>query len=229
MLKVQVNGIRIHRGRNIKSRVLSVLLFLFFIVPDTRPEVQVRLKDEYVYIKVDEDFTAHVEVVFVFENTKGYSGTLAFPGSDWFKYSNFTSTWNDKSLNTEFQYAKHGQYYEINKDRYSSIITFKIPLTESHTSKHVIRYSYTAPYVKFEKDYESEGRYIEYILRTGALWKGKVSSLHVRVETNSPMACCRIKYLSNSFKGKCTSGYVWELDLKDIDLNNDIRLLYQIN
>lgn len=209
--------------------MLSVLLFILFAVPDILPDVQVSLKEEYVYIKVDEDLTAHVKVVFVFENTKGYSGTLAFPGSDWFRYNNFTATWNDKVLETQFHHAKQGEYYEINKDRYSSIITFDIPHTESNTSKHVVTYSYAAPFVKFEKDYESEGYYIEYILRTGALWEGKVSSLHVRIETNSSMKCSRIRYLNNSFKGKCVSDNVWEVNLNDTVLDRDIRLLYQVD
>ncbi len=200
-------------------------MFLFFAVPHGFPAGPVRLKDEYVYIKVDDDFTVHVTVEFVFKNTEGYSGKLAFPGSDWFRYNNFTATWNGSVLDTEVHHAGNGQHYEINGDSYSSIITFNVPRTEIETSKHVIRYSYNAPYVKFEKDYGLEGYYIEYILRTGALWEGTVSKLHVRVETARNISCTRIKLLGNSLEGICLSDNIWGAEFKGAELERDIRLL----
>jgi len=212
--------------KNFKIRLVLVVL-LSFTVFYAYTKGQVRLKDEYVRIRVDRNFNVHVEIEFIFENTKGYSALLAFPGSDWFSYNNFSAIWNGSILKTAYKQAPEGQYYEINKDRYSSIITFQVPDTASPVSKHVIRYSYSAPYVKFDKDYESEGYYIEYILRTGALWKGTVSNLNVRIETDTGMSCRKIKYLNSSFKGKCISDNVLEIKLKDTVLDKDIRLLYE--
>lgn len=213
--------------KSFKLLVLLAVPVVFFTVLNAYTGEQVRMKDEYVNIRISEDFTVNVRVEFVFENTAGYSGKLAFPGSDWFSYNDFSASWNSSALETVCHQAPQGHFYEINKDRYGSIYTFMVPRAESYISKHVIRYSYKAPHVKFEKDYGAEGYYIEYILRTGALWKGNVSNLRVRVETGSAMSCGKIKYLAGSYTGSCVSANVLEINLKDTDLDRDIRLIYE--
>ncbi len=151
---------------------------------------------------------------------------MGFPGTYWFGYDNFTAEWDGVNLDTVFETAPPGYYYEINKDRYGSIYKFKAPLSDKQNSVHIIRYTYTIPYVNLEKDLEIQGYYIEYILRTGSLWKGKVEKLFVRVKSPDTMPCSSVKHLPGSFSGKCTSKNVWKFYAEDIELDNDIRLLY---
>jgi len=184
------------------------------------------LEEEYVYIDIRENNIAEIKVVFHFENTSGYAGEMGFPGTYWFNYDNFTAEWNGVDLDIVFKTAPGGYYYEINNDRYSSIYKFKAPLSDKQNSVHIIRYTYTIPYVNFEKDLGMQGYYIEYILRTGSLWKGKVKKLFARVKMHGSMQCSSIMHLPGSYTGRCTSEKVWKFYAEDIELEKDIRLLY---
>ncbi|HOP65081.1 MAG TPA: hypothetical protein PK358_11785 [Spirochaetota bacterium] len=207
-------------------RAFMAILLVLPIFQSCDTGKSVVLSEEYVNIRVGENHTATVHVNFIFTETENFTGTLlAFPKSEWFAMKGFTATWNDKKLSHETVTAPEGKYFSIGEETCSSLYTFRVPPGSAQKSVHTISYSYTMPYVDFSKEYEAEGRYLEYILRTGSLWHGRVSKLKVTVTTERPRACDKILILNGSFEGKCTNPNTWVFEGKDIELNRNIRLI----
>lgn len=217
--------------KSIKLKNISAAFVVLILSPalrgasekDVVPDVV--LKEEYVDIHIDKNYTASVNVKFIFTSTRGYRSTLAFPVSDWIVMENFKAVWNGTLLDHDIVRAPAGKSFSIADERYGSIYRFRIPATAADTSEHSISYSYRIPYISFAKDYEREGYYVEYILKTGSLWHGNVLKLNITVTADEPLFSGKITYLDSSFHGRCVNSSRWEFNAIDIELTKNLRLL----
>ena len=214
--------IRIIKRRSIRG-ALTVLAASALLV--CCEQGRVALDEEYVTIRVDSGYTVHVKVRCFFKNTSSFSAPLAFPVSDWVKMENFKALWNGEECAYELVTAPGSSLYSINGRHYRSVLKYSIPCTGSDRSEHVITYSYRMPYIAFEKDYESEGYYLEYILNTGALWYGRVSRLRVRVIFDQGVRVKNIITLDGAYRGGPAAGNTWVYDADNVELDRDIRML----
>jgi len=212
--------------KNLKGKSIRTALILIFMLSPVlnAGESTVRLYEEYVNIHIDKSFRAHVYVKFMFTGTRNYSSVLAFPVSDWIVMENFTATWNGKTLVCEKVDAPDGRFYIMVGERYRSVIKFTVPHTGSDNSEHVVSYTYKVPFISLLKDYEAEGYYIEYILKTGSLWKGRLAKLDISVSSDIPFRGT-IKHLDRSYTVQPAGAGKWEFTDRDIELDKNLRLL----
>ncbi|WP_235592140.1 hypothetical protein [Leptospira noguchii] len=117
-----------------------------------------------------------------------------------------------------------GEYFKLGNDLYSSMIVFEVDSESYVNSKHTIHYDYDLVQWGNDKYDDREGDYLEYILRTGSLWEGKLKELLISVSFEEPL-CYRIKKVSPTYQGKCVSEYLWEFHGKNTLLDKNLQLL----
>ncbi|WP_061209500.1 hypothetical protein [Leptospira borgpetersenii] len=199
-------------------------IVILFLLPLFNLNSTPRFKGEKVTLHVNKDKVVEVRVEFYFEGTRNFRGTLVFPENSLVKYRNFRAFWNKTELECSRSEPPIGEYFKLGDDLYSSMITFKVD-TKSHvSSNHAIRYDYDL--VRWENDkYDSrEGDYLEYILRTGSLWGGRLESLMISVSFEEPL-CSRIEKVNPTYPGNCVNEYLWEFHGKNIKLDKNLQLL----
>jgi hypothetical protein len=219
-----------NKSIKIITRVFPLFFLPFiFLAANKSKTSSVVLKEEYINIRLDTKKIAYVNVKFIFDNTYNYMGDLAFPISEWIKMKNFKTIWNGKELKSAIIHAPSGHYYGIGDEKYQSLYKFTVPLTKTKKTEHTISYSYRIPFIDFNKDYSSKGYYVEYILKTGSFWKGRVTTLKIKINSDQTMVHCdQVLHLRDSYIGKCTGMNTWEFNAQDIELTKNINLLYRV-
>ncbi|MBM9502257.1 hypothetical protein JWG44_18555 [Leptospira sp. 201903071] len=182
-----------------------------------------KFKDEKVTLFVRKDRIINVRIEFNFEGTRGFKEKLVFPENSLIKYRNFRAFWNNIELECSRLEPPIGGYFKLGDDLYSSMITFKVDSMRQMNSNHIISYDYDL--VRWENDkYDGrEGDYLEYILRTGSLWGGKLENLTISVSFEEPL-CSRIEKVNPTFPGDCVNDYLWEFRGKNIKLDKNLQL-----
>ncbi|TGK26932.1 hypothetical protein [Leptospira stimsonii] len=183
-----------------------------------------KFKSEKVILSVSKDRVVNVKIEFYFEGTRNFGERLVFPENSLIKYRNFRAFWNNEELKCSKLEPPVGEYFKLGNDLYSSMITFEVDSKSYVNSNHTIRYDYDLVRWENDKYDERKGEYLEYILRTGALWKGKLKELLISVSFEEPL-CYRIEKVSPTYQGKCVSEYLWEFRGKDIILDKNLQLL----
>ncbi|UOG39978.1 hypothetical protein MAL08_19730 (plasmid) [Leptospira noguchii] len=204
--------------------LLRGIIIVLFLFPLLYLNPAPRIKSEKVTLFVRKNKEINVRIEFNFEGTRGFREKLVFPENSLIKYQNFRAFWNNTELECSRLEPPIGEYFKLGDDLYSSMITFKVD-TKSHvSSNHTIRYDYDL--VRWENDkYDSrEGDYLEYILRTGSLWGGRLESLMISISFEEPL-CLRIEKVNPTYPGNCVNEYLWEFHGKNIKLDKNLQLL----
>ncbi|WP_061236202.1 hypothetical protein [Leptospira santarosai] len=202
-----------------KNTIIALFVLFSFNLNSTP-----KFKSEKVILLVSKDRVVNVKIEFYFEGTRNFREKLVFPENSLIKYRNFRAFWNNEELECSRLEPSVGEYFKLGNDLYSSMITFEVNSKSYVNSNHTIRYDYDLVRWENDKYDEREGEYFEYILRTGALWKGKLKELFISVSFEEPL-CPRIVKVSPTYEGKCMSEYLWEFHGKNIILDKNLQLL----
>ncbi|QOI45039.1 hypothetical protein Lepto782_22890 (plasmid) [Leptospira interrogans serovar Canicola] len=183
-----------------------------------------RFKSEKVTLFVRKNRIVNVRIDFNFEGTRGFRERLIFPENSLIKYRNFRTFWNNSELECSRLEPPMGEYFKLGDDLYSSMITFKVDSKGHLNSNHTVSYDYDL--VRWENDkYDNrEGDYLEYILKTGSLWGGRLESLMISVSFEEPV-CSRIEKVNSTYAGNCVNEFLWEFHGKNIKLDKNLQLL----
>jgi len=190
---------------------------------------EIRMSSENIKIIIDNN-KAYVHVSFNYSGQFEIPNTIAFPETYWYFLDNFKVYFNNSILKTKKVKAPLGRVFIINNDSYPSIYSFSFPPDKSIYNNAIVTYSYKLKcHIPSNKDlYDNKenftGKYIEYILKTGAPWKDTIGSIHAEI-IFSNNKCEDITNFTDGYVGKCINSRTWVLDKKDIEPTKNIRLL----
>ncbi|EMM84156.1 hypothetical protein [Leptospira interrogans] len=200
------------------------IIISLFLLPLLNLNSIPKFKSEKVSLFVRKNGIVSVRIEFNFERTRGFREKLIFPENSLIKYRNFRAFWNNSELECSRLEPPIGEYFKLGEDLYSSMITFKVNSKGNVNSNHTISYDYDL--VRWENDkYDSlEGDYLEYILKTGSLWGGRLENLMISVSFEEPL-CSRIEKVNSTYAGNCVSESLWEFRGTNIKLDKNLQLL----
>lgn len=226
-----MTGFLFHDVKNKPNLIVALFLFVSSftaLLPQEQiasKEMNAEMLEESVSITVNEKYHVLTHVDFLLKGTIRHQTKMAFPETYWFSMRDFRVLWNNNEIKTiDKVYLPQGQSFVLGRDHYRALYVFSVPSTKGLFS-HSVMYQYDAPFIPFDERHEPpmpEGYYIEYVLKTGAPWKGPIHKIAVHVKTKS--SCQQIVELADSIKGDCSHG-VWKAVYGPVEPKNDVRLI----
>jgi hypothetical protein len=191
----------------------------------TISEINIRMAWEKIEITRTANDRMHTRVTYGFTGLFQNNIELAFPETEWFELENFKTYFNSIELPMYKTIAGPDKFYSLGKHNYTALHHVKAPNSTIEDNLIVNEYDYTAPFFapgsKTDKNLP-QGKYIEYILVTGATWQGTIGKLDVIFISGTN--CNQIVELPNSYKGICNNG-IWEFHAKDVKPDKNIELV----
>ena len=193
------------------------------------PRASWRMTWERIHLKLESDGWVTTVVVYRFEGAGASPAKLAFPETEWFELVGFQSEYDGVRLLTHKELPPPGHYFAVNGLRLPAIHVSPLPISSVAISgaAHRLRdqYRFLPPF--YQPGSKSGrngpvGRYLEYILVTGATWRGPIGRVEVVVETG--LTCERIVALEDSLPGQCHEG-VWGFVAEEMEPRHNIRLV----
>lgn len=210
-------------GQNVACQIMWLMLLCAISVTGV---AEVQMVREWVNIKYHPNGRVDTQIDYHFRGLIPKGKKLAFPETEWFKLDNFQAIFNDIELAVKREPAPDDHYYQLGKHEFTALYVYHIP-SFGHRTEHtsINRYNYMAPeYGPSTKSLqeEPEGRYIEYILVTGAPWHRDIERIEVTVDIG--LDCGRLVELAGSYKGKCQKG-IWHFVTHNSEPDKNIRLV----
>lgn len=182
---------------------------------------------EVVRLRLDHSGRVSVHVIYQIRGRAPRAVHMAFPETDWFRLDHFRARWNRRELAVERRLPPKDTRFRLGAVDCPALFTFEVPAASgaAHTLENL--YTYVPPRFAPGKDddyFGTSGRYVEYILRTGALWEGVIGSVRVEFDTGG-VSCSRLAVLHGGYAGRCESERMWLFQARDIEPDRDIRLV----
>ncbi len=150
---------------------------------------------------------------------------ISFPEPFEYTLKNFIRTWNQENLEVIKIIAPKNQSFYNQNQAYFAKHTSILPITFNEYSTLIDTYTFSPKdYTPLSKEFGSKGRYIEYILVTGALWSDIIEKIDFNLELKNPN-CSEVQIMSDSYFGYCTTEWNWSTQLLKIKPNKNIRLI----
>jgi hypothetical protein len=187
------------------------------------------MQSEVVELNELEDGDYSVRVTYQFQGRIWSSMQVAFPEPEEYRLKYFRRSWNGENIPVERKEAEPGYVFYLgsNANPYIAKHISSLPWTLQNHSVLIDEYIFTPPhYEPGSKSELSSGRYVEYILVTGASWDGVIESIEV-VITLKDGDCSRIQIMSDSYWGYCDEDGIWRAQLENVNPNKNIRLVVE--
>lgn len=187
-----------------------------------------RMIGEEITLTVGGDHRVSVDVIMRFVGPFRAGDRLVFPETDWFPLERVTVQWNGIGIPVAREAPPARGIFSINGDYYPALFVFTIPAHHDGTRRENalrVQYRYLAPrFAPGNRAGHPAGRYIEYILRTGATWRDTIGSIELTVLT-PPGKCGRLMALDDSYAGACVSPDRYEYRNNNLKPLRNIRMV----
>ncbi|MEM7180198.1 MAG: hypothetical protein AAF518_04760 [Spirochaetota bacterium] len=164
----------------------------------------------------------HVRVEFFFVGDFNNISQIAFPETEWYKLNNLNFHINGYTLIPSRKSSGSG-FFQLNNGRYTAYYYSKIKNIKAKRNRLVVTYNFQ-PSIYDTKGTGHEFLYAEYILKTGASWKGNIGVAQAEIRLDR-YNCKDLLFLSDSYRGKCSNVKLWQMKLVNFEPDRDIRFL----
>jgi len=193
------------------------MIFVLIIVPinsfsfEKRNTLRsVQMKEETIQIYLNKNGSVKTEVDFIFEGSMPKGFKMGFPENETIIYQNFKARFGENEAPVKRVVPPQGRLFDFKVAQYSSAYTFQPLVKMTGEIAHKITYEYSLPYY-FEigsKGEDSDQYYLEYIVKTGALWDKKIDSIVAYVHLDG-VRCSALKATATSLSGECVDEHTW--------------------
>jgi len=186
----------------------------------------IKMKEETISIFLNKNGRVKTEVDFIFEGNMPEGFKMGFPENETIIYQNFKASFEGREVPVQRVFPSRGRLFDFKVARYSSAYSFRAPVNMVGEISHKITYEYNVPYY-FEpgsKNEDSDDFFLEYIVKTGALWHKKIEKIVAYVHLGG-ITCSALKATATSLSGECVDSHTWAHKSFKSEPNKNIELI----
>ncbi len=211
-------------SKNLKNHVTKYS-FLVFLLFNCSINLLPSMNSESILLSELQNGDFSVTVKYILKGRIFKPLEISFPEPFEYTLTNFRRNWNQENLEVIKIMAPKDQSFYIQNQPYFAKHKSTLPITINEYSTLIDSYIFSPKkYTPLSKEFGSKGRYIEYILVTGALWSDKIEKIYFNLELINPN-CSKIQIMSDSYFGSCDTEWRWSTQLFNIKPNKNIRLI----
>ena len=205
--------------------VLSIVSIKAFSFEKGNTIRSIQMKEETIHIYLNKNGSVKTEVNFIFEGSMPKGFEMVFPENETIIYQNFKARFGKTEVPVKRVVPPQGRLFDFKVAQYSSAYTFQALDKMTGKIPHIITYEYSLPYyfALGSKDEDSDQYYLEYIVKTGALWDKKIDSIVAYVHLDG-VRCSALKATATSLTGECVDEKTWVHRSFNTEPNKNIEL-----
>jgi hypothetical protein len=119
-----------------------------------------------------------------------------------------------------------GEVFRLGRHFFTGLFVYDLPATAGQRQVRRNTYDYIPPFHGPGSKADTEaprGEYVEYVLVTGATWRGTIGQISVVFDSRG-LPCDRIVSLPSAYTGTCVRG-VWRFAATDLEPDRNIELV----